>query len=296
MFLEELKMWNFRKYGEGENGHPGLILKFHKHFNLIIGENDSGKTAIIDAIKLTLGTSSIDNNKIMEKDFHVDSEGRTSKNIKIECKFSSLSSREAGMFLEWLTFNEKNEYELIVRFEASRNNTSFGKGKIYKSVKAGPENGDSRLEGLAYDLLSATYLKPLRDAENELTPGYKSRLAQILKNHPAFKVENNEDEHKLVEIVRKANEDIKGFFDEPFLGDRTIKSDLQDYLDDFFFIPTKGSENYEPDFQVSNSKLNDILRKLSLNLDETPTGLGSLNLLFIAAELLLYDDKTPGLS
>ena len=106
MYLEELKIWNFRKYGEFEEGKPGLNVKLHKHFNLLIGENDSGKTAIIDAIKLTLGTSSIDNNKISEKDFHVNDKGEVSNNIKIECKFSDLTKREAGMFLEWLTFNE----------------------------------------------------------------------------------------------------------------------------------------------------------------------------------------------
>ncbi|WP_081824220.1 AAA family ATPase [Paenibacillus sp. UNC451MF] len=57
MFLSELSIWNFRKYGCGEidtvksKPKPGLKLKFNSGLNLIVGENDAGKTAIIDAIK-----------------------------------------------------------------------------------------------------------------------------------------------------------------------------------------------------------------------------------------------------
>ncbi len=35
MYLSELKIWNFRKYGEKENGEPGLNVIFHEHFNVI---------------------------------------------------------------------------------------------------------------------------------------------------------------------------------------------------------------------------------------------------------------------
>jgi len=30
MFLSELKIWNFRKYGSGDSGAPGLYLKLNK--------------------------------------------------------------------------------------------------------------------------------------------------------------------------------------------------------------------------------------------------------------------------
>jgi len=56
----------------------------------------------------------------------------------------------------------------------------------YGVRSSGADSEGSSMDGEAKDLLRATYLKPLRDAEAELTPGYKSRLAQILKNHPAF--------------------------------------------------------------------------------------------------------------
>ena len=57
MYLSNIKLWNFRKFGaEGEINleKPNLNLTLTKGLNVIIGENDSGKTAIIDAIKLVL--------------------------------------------------------------------------------------------------------------------------------------------------------------------------------------------------------------------------------------------------
>ena len=52
MYLAELKIWNFRKFGQVETKDgilPGLHLEFNQDVNLLVGENDSGKTAIIDA-------------------------------------------------------------------------------------------------------------------------------------------------------------------------------------------------------------------------------------------------------
>ena len=52
MIVSELKLYNFRKFTSNDN-EPGLSITFHKGLNALIGENDSGKTAVIDAIKLT---------------------------------------------------------------------------------------------------------------------------------------------------------------------------------------------------------------------------------------------------
>ena len=62
MYLAEVNLWNFRKYGiDGDylrdcKTWPAL---FHSSdgLNVLIGENDSGKTAIVDAIRYALGTS-----------------------------------------------------------------------------------------------------------------------------------------------------------------------------------------------------------------------------------------------
>jgi len=55
MYLSELKLWNFRKYGVGgknpDSSDPGLSLQLEPGLNVLIGENDSGRTAIVYAIR-----------------------------------------------------------------------------------------------------------------------------------------------------------------------------------------------------------------------------------------------------
>lgn len=53
MYLSELKLWNFRKYvivsgADFDTSEPALTVCFHEGVIVLIGENDSGKTAIID--------------------------------------------------------------------------------------------------------------------------------------------------------------------------------------------------------------------------------------------------------
>lgn len=89
MYLSEIKIWNFRKFGTTESGEsqgPGASIPFNKGLNVLIGENDSGKTAIVDAIRFVLGTQSGEWFCVDGNDFHHDGKGRASS-FKIECVF-----------------------------------------------------------------------------------------------------------------------------------------------------------------------------------------------------------------
>ncbi|MDN8593137.1 AAA family ATPase [Paenibacillus sp. 11B] len=295
MYIKELRIWNFRKYGviDAEEILPGTTLHFHPTFNLLIGENDSGKTAIIDAIKLTLGTTSDDNLRITDEDFFVSKDGVSATELKIECFLSGLTKEEAGIFFEWLTFDLDGNYELQVRLVAKKQPAEAGIAeRIDKYIKAGPEISSSRLEGLAREILRTTYLKPLRNAEIELQPGVRSRLAQILRNHPAFFNKDRSTKHELEITFEEANKQVEAFFVKPYSDDdnKTIQIQLKQYLTEFFNKPVGDEPEPKSMFKITSVKLNEILRRLSLLLEEVPSGLGSLNLLFIAAELLLHDD------
>lgn len=310
MYLAKLKLWNFRKYATNDGGeisvaNPGLEVNFKPGVNLLIGENDSGKTAIIDAIKHLLLTQSREYIGLDEYDFHEPNSGIRSKKLKIEAVFKDFKSKEAANFLEWIGFNDKGEYELKVWLTAE-----YKDNRVIVNFRAGADSEGSHIDGEARDLLRVTYLKPLRDAEAELTPGYKSRLAQILKNYPIFNPDNPEyqkylvaetDEkgkpkHKLVKFISDANESIKNFFKpqkfnvpESPNGEK-IRSDLLEYLQDFFpknEFTDENSNHKNINIQISGSELHDILKSLSLKLEDNKSGLGSLNLLYIAAELLL---------
>ncbi|WP_157929322.1 ATP-dependent nuclease [Paenibacillus ihbetae] len=293
--MKELRIWNFRKYGISgvDNNLPGTTVHFHPTFNLLIGENDSGKTAIIDAIKLTLGTTSDDSLWITDEDFFVSKDGVSSTELKIECILAGLTDEEAGVFFEWLSFDINGNYELQVRLIAKKQAAEARVAeRIDKYIKAGPEISSSRLEGLAREILRTTYLKPLRNAEIELQPGIRSRLAQILKSHPAFINKDRSTKHELELTFEEANKQVEAFFLKPYGEDqkKTIQLQLKQYLSEFFNTPVGDEPETKSKFKITSVKLNEILRKLSLLLEEVPSGLGSLNLLFIAAELLLHDD------
>ena len=177
MYLSEVKFWNFRKYGtrgdDPENPEPGLVLHLQQGLNVLIGQNDSGKTAIIDAIRYTLGTQSGEWIRYEETDFHCIENSRANE-FQIECIFRGFSATEAGPFLEWLGFEEvgdKKEYILHLRLRAQHK-----RDRITAQLRAGPDPLGVPIDGEARDRLRVTYLKPLRDAENELTPGRGSRF------------------------------------------------------------------------------------------------------------------------
>jgi putative ATP-dependent endonuclease of the OLD family len=297
MYLSELKIWNFRKYGSKENGDPGLNLKFNKELNLLVGENDSGKTAIIDALKFVLQTQSYDSQRFDEKDFFLPSgveptDADRAKSLKIECIFRGFDAEnnEAANFIEWLGIvkdcDGNDRYYLKVTLNAECKDR-----KITYDIKAGADDEGTQLDGVARDFLRVTYLKPLRDAESELIPGRRSRLAQILKSHEAFS-SVPETKHPITKIAESANKQIEGYFkgkdennsDIPDQSGKKLLSDINEYLKEFF---TEKEIGKIAKFNISGQSLSGILEKLILDLAEENSGLGSCNRLYIATELLL---------
>ena len=101
MLLSCLKLWDFRRFGaEGDIDlkKPHLVVHLRKGLNVLIGDNDSGKSAIIDAIRLTLGTHSSEWTRIVDDDFFCDS-----TRLRIELFFTGLIDDEAKHFIEWPT-------------------------------------------------------------------------------------------------------------------------------------------------------------------------------------------------
>jgi len=294
MYLAELNIWNFRKYGTRINDTgdilPGLSVKFNQRLNVFVGENDSGKTAIIDAIKLTLNTHSSDYIRPETDDFHLthgESENNRASEFKIECIFRNLAPDEAKNFLEWLSFDKDNDGNTIYFLKLFLVATRKQNG-VYYDVKAGNVDEGTQMDGKARDLLKVTYLKPLRDADRELSSRKNSRLSQVLYNHETFK---NKDSHKLIDIIEEANNLVANYFKgiddtgSP-LDDQDGKNllkDINDYLKKF----SRQDQNLKSYFALADVKLKAILEKLNLYLSNNKIGLGSQNLLFIATELLL---------
>ena len=121
--------------------------------------------------------------------------------------FADLNEDEAGVFwsgshlMKLMNMNYSSTNGKRIKNELTGE-------RIEKFIKAGPINADFRLEGTAREVIKATYLKPLRDAKNELKPGFKSRLAQILKGYSSFKVTAG-SQHDLEDIVEETNQKLR---------------------------------------------------------------------------------------
>lgn len=283
MMISELKIYNFRRF-KSVDGAPGLKITFHKGLNALIGENDSGKTAVIDALKLVLLTQSNEYIRPTDEDFYKSNNGDVCSEFKIDCMITEFTQNEAKNFIEYLTFKkngDKVEYTLELHYRAWKEGY-----KIFQELRVGDIDDGISIDGKARDLLKAVYLKPLRDAEREMSSGRSSRISQILLNHPVFK---DKKEHMLLDIFQEANEKIEDYFTDDEEGKRILQT-IRDNLESF---NDKGQAS-NAELKTSDIQLKAILESLSLNAPEINPGLGELNLLFIAAELLLLKDDTDG--
>jgi len=94
MFIAELHVENFRIFGEREQA---LVLPLKPGLTALVGENDTGKTAVMDALRFALGTRDQEFFRIEETDFHQPPDGTDRrKEIWIRCKFDGLTRQDTG--------------------------------------------------------------------------------------------------------------------------------------------------------------------------------------------------------
>ncbi len=287
MILSKMTLCNFRKFSSTDDAQQGITINFHRGLNALIGENDAGKSAIIDAIKIVLQTQSGEYIRVIDDDFYVSPSGSVATEFTIDCVFEDFEVNEAKNFIEWLTYIKDGttgvvSYRLSLHYRAWREN-----GRIYSEVKAGNADDAISLDGKAKELLKCVYLRPLRDAAKEMHSGRNSRISQILYNHPLFA---NKEDNALVRVLVQANREIEKYFLEEegkeILGN--IRDTLQELLEE--------KDSDEASLKTSEMRLRSILESLSLVAPEIQPGLGVHNLLFIAAELLLLNqDKNGGI-
>jgi len=311
MYLSEVKLWNFRKFGSKKDeldfSKPDLEVPFTRGLNVLIGENDSGKTAIIDAIKLVLDTHSSEWVKLTQEDFY-----KGTSRLRIECQFKDFCDEEAMHFIEWLGMDDEDEDAkpfLKVILDASKKDDKI----LPFDISAGADDEGHRLLAGARYYLKTIYFKPLRDAKSELIPRRSSRLSQILSGHPAFK--SKDEGHILEKVSRCLNclfqkyfrkdykenkctfeekdcpfKDFKHFVEEESPG-KQIQKNIQLMINRFL-----GNDEYTANFGVIARELKNILEQFKLSLSDEELGLGSHNLLFIAAELMnLQKENWSGL-
>jgi putative ATP-dependent endonuclease of OLD family len=176
MYLEKLIIKNYRSIKE-------LCLNFNKGLNVLIGENNAGKTAIIDALRLCLGYG---NQKreiyVSTSDFHIDKTVLSDEysDVEFHLFFKIELPVEAAWFNDLLNVNEDGTQNLQLHFKYFIDEVAGFKRVRYR-VWGGANEGQM----VSQDVLSLLYhvhLDALRDTEQYLRPIRGNRLGQLYAN------------------------------------------------------------------------------------------------------------------
>lgn len=301
MYLAELRITNFRSFGP-----EGIKVKFREGLTALVGENDSGKTAVIDALRFLLGTTDQEWLRFSDDDFHKTSAGSSeSREITISGTFKKLTSGDKSGFAEYLTYGASQGDEPIfhLTLTAKRMGTRAGRPYISTDLRSGKNGEGPNLDNNCRLLLAATYLRPLRDAERELSSGRNSRLSMVLNSLDGVEVGKLFDAAS-ADLSSFSSDDIKklGLLGLGDLFNKLIeshhhiengKSKVNSHLKELQLHGDSLKSSISVSQNGSDSqRLRQLLEKLTLNLDNTPgrMGLGSNNILFIACELILLAD------
>lgn len=173
MYIEKFTIKNFR-------GVENITLNFNKGLNVLIGENNAGKTAIIDALRICL---SYGNQRrdiyVSYSDFHIN-KGEISENlsdIEFHLHFHIEIPEEAGWFNDLLSVQEDGNQDLQLHFKYNLDENDRIKYKVW--------GGSNEGQPIAPEILFLIYhvhLDALRDAEQYLRPIRGNRLGQLYAN------------------------------------------------------------------------------------------------------------------
>ncbi len=274
MYIKNIVISNFRSI-------KFLKLELNEHLNFIIWENDSWKTTLIDALKLTLWTVSNDYFRLENDDFYNDE-----KEFIIEIIVVGFTEKQAIDFLDWGIEDKGWNFWMKLKFKAEKKWE-----KIFSKITAWPIESEDEwkyLEPEKKELLHSVYLKPLRNSQNDLSSGKNSRLSKILLWHKYFKWKK--ENHDLVKNFETLNNEIKEYFwKAPKWEIEIINDIINNHFESFMWK----EDSKKVFIDTWKPILQNILEKLSLEYENNKKPwLWTSNLLFIASELLLLNERT----
>lgn len=276
MHLSKIEIINFRSL-------KSLTVDLQPGLNVLVGRNNTGKTNLLHAIRHALGPSASRGDALWldRDDFYRESpDDNTDRTIRITLTFSDLTDAQRAHFFEIVDFDLSNlsNSMAIVRFEAS-----WPHGKKRASIKrtGGPERAEPpEVPARILESLPVTFLPALRDAEECLSPGQRSRLALLLRDL-ATRSGDDAQMDQILKIYDDANQQLE---DQELI--KSTKESLQETAKSL-----AGSDFTAPSISAADTSFERILRSLRVRMGGAPietldaNGLGYNNLLYMAVVL-----------
>jgi putative ATP-dependent endonuclease of OLD family len=199
MYLEKFNIKNFRTIED-------LTLIFNKGLNILIGENNSGKTSIIDALRICIGYGNLRRDLyVRDSDFHYQRNiiAEAASVIEFHLYFKIEVPNEAGWFIDLLNSYDNGTQDLQIHFKFYTDERN-GIKKIKYKVWGGANEGQL----ISPDVLSLLYqvhLDALRDAEQFLRPVRGNKLGQLYTNIPIDTTSADADKQKKKELASRVH-------------------------------------------------------------------------------------------
>lgn len=200
MFLSSIEIVNFRAIRQ-------TIITFNKGLNVLIGRNNTGKSTIIDALRICFSYGKQWREIYVTKDdFYVDQSNPNAapEPIQFHLTFNVEEREEAGIFYELLKQGQNGTQEIQIHFRYYLDT----KGKLKWTVWGG-ENEGQRISSDIMDLINFVYLSPLRDAVSNLRPVRGNRIGELFASLATDSEGKPLDEEKKQELAYKIANTIK---------------------------------------------------------------------------------------
>jgi len=170
VYLAQLNISNFRKLNKAE-------LRFQPGLNVLVGANNVGKTAVVDALRALLAGHDEPYPRLSVEDVHHPKGGAPTGDITFQYVFRGLDADDEADFLAALKpgLGGTLEVDISVRYADA---DKSGRLRVKRWC------GDHEDVGLTSDMmenLRGVYLQPLRDASQSLKPSRTSQLARLLQ-------------------------------------------------------------------------------------------------------------------
>jgi len=173
MFLKKFRIKNYRCIKDA-------TINFNKGVNIMIGENNSGKTAVFDALRVCLSYGKQRRDIwVSSNNFYLDKNDPNAETDDIEFHlfFEIENDVEVGIYTDLLSVGEEGVQELQIHFRYYIDERN-GIKKVRYSVWGGDNEGQPITPNIL-DLIYFIHLDALRDAVQHLRPVRGNRLGEL---------------------------------------------------------------------------------------------------------------------
>jgi putative ATP-dependent endonuclease of OLD family len=193
VYLAQLSIKSFRRISDA-------TLQFRPGLNIVVGPNNIGKTAVVDALRALLAGADDPYPRFTEDDIHLPVGGEAAREIRFEYVFRELSQDDEAEFLHALRPAADGQIEANL-------GVSYGDADRAGRLKPRRWCGDFEEVSMTSSMLEnlrSVYLPPLRDAEQGLRPSRNSQLSRLV-----HLLSDDGGKEAIVNALKKLDEELR---------------------------------------------------------------------------------------